>query len=217
MKIQINKKKITKKLEYIISIVIVLLVFGLGLILNSKKDSSGNIPLSYSNLSSSPKKLPDLLPVNDLINIKLENKNLKLTGDWHINSIIRGFSQNNLNCINSKVDTCLVYQISNGKEIFYISNQSAVLSNDTSVITKEINKINTFHNKIEFTYEKLNLQKKGYSSSLTTTNLNIKIYKQIYGEITDGIFISSGLFPFNEAANKIVLTDFENFVQSLKM
>jgi hypothetical protein len=174
-----------------------------------------------SNISNQSQNEVQILELKDNTKLEIGDRVLTLPEGWVATSFYRNTSNSSLKCRDiSDQSNCLVYSISNGMNIFYLSTPSYLVYDETGssdLLTQQLQLKDG--SKKDFYFDKLYHERRedeneGGDSELVTDNDEV-ILSRAYGCVVDTVCVSSGILNFNSEANKVVLADFKSLISEI--
>src|SRR5690606_33881035 len=180
-----------------IGLIALIVIIGIILLLNngSGNNQTGNDDSDFLSIPLAPIQ-GQVVDIDNEKLVTVTGKTLTLPDGWRISSILKGFSQEVLRCENVDKSECLVYFITNNEYTFYLSNPTAVRSANTIPSSKVTREIASGVGAVTLNYEELSIVTREGESEEITEVTDKKLYKDVYGALSEGIFVSTGLLPF---------------------
>jgi len=207
-------KKLKRRLEIIYVIVLLLLIFG-GLIFLIKNNSGAVLQSTdtKTQLSSSTSSLVQFVPVTNNIKVTTPSGTYLLSGNWKIILIQEGNDNTNYSCKDINNLNCIIYTISNGNNVFYLTSPGQYITNTSGNTTQVSMTIKVLNKLSNFIFEKYKLYKQ--NSSNIPIDANLTVYKQVYGQVDNSLFASSGLLSINEKTNADQINSFKEMLNNV--
>ena len=209
-----DKSKISRR-EVILTtgLVIIIIILG-GYLLLGTRFSDENKQNNENNELEVDKKAT-LLPLDDLKRFTLGGKTIKLGTEWNAINYYVNTEGFNLKCAGITDNNCSAVLLSNGVSSFYLSSPTQISILDGPTGFKKTIKLGTKTKAVDFTFEQSDTYVTSYSDQ--TGEIDIKIYKQIYGCLRENVCLSSGMLPMSQLENEKHVNDFINLVAEISV